>query len=738
MAAVVIVSLKISKRPAKSHREPDSLSAPVRHTAVDQTDARINTAATVLIRGESFEMVFRWGQPDNEVAFELLCKRFLKHQWRCPYVERLGKRGERQYGIDLIDTSGSRPLRAAQCKHHEMHKTLPFSEVEAEVEEAKTYPHKLDEFYILTTARKTEDLQTKLIALNQKHQASGLFIVVVRTWQDIEEELSEIGEDIRDHILQGDTGRGFGDLGSMIARSMADVSAKTAADNATREFELDNVKEQLENHEYALARTTLDRIETRHWGELSARQRFRTLALNANTYLAEGQFEIAGRLLLRAAPFQPDDENAEVKGAIAHELLGDRARAHEQALALLAKYPHSSHLHALKIRSAPPGAKLEELIASIPSHLQEDSEIAAAVASAAVQRGDAVTAEAYARKATTAAPAWPPGWMAFGQALHLAGWAAGTVAEREAKLKKADAAYTQAITLAKQQNTPHIQFASLLNRGVARELLDVPGSEEDFKAAAELNPKDMDAVRRYALSLAEHGKLDEAVASAKQFSELAETPEAGDFLSTLLYDRNAAGDREEAAKICEGLIRRATGRIADALEILVHVRSQQGRGQEVLDLLGTLMEAQLLPVARQTCHSHILLAQEDREAALRIAKDAIGLIDGQTPILDRWRLARLLAKQGAHSEAVDVFLGIVQNGRLNIVTQQLLDSAQLAGRHDVALRILREVREAGVTDDRALRNEVALLQRYNPEEAVRILQATLDKNPENKALASMC
>jgi hypothetical protein len=141
-------------------------------------------------------MGYRWSQPDNEVAFELLCKRFLRHKWRCPYVEQLGKRGERQYGIDLIDTSGGSPLRAAQCKHHEPHKTLLFVEVEAEVEEAKTYPNKLDEFHIPTTARKTGDLQTKLIALNQKHRADGLFIVVVRTWQDIEEDLSEFGEDI--------------------------------------------------------------------------------------------------------------------------------------------------------------------------------------------------------------------------------------------------------------------------------------------------------------------------------------------------------------------------------------------------------------------------------------------------------------------------------------------------------------------------------------------------------------
>src|SRR5262249_7750287 len=153
----------------------------------------------------------------------------------------------------------------------------------------------------------------------------------------------------------------------------------------------------------------------------------------------------------------------------------------------------------------------------------------------------------------------------------------------------------------------------LLNRGIVQELLDDAGAEEDFKAAIQLNPKDTDAVRRYALSLAEHGKLDEAVTWARKSFELMKTPEAGVFLGALLYDRKGAGDREEAAKICEGLLHSKRGRIADAIEIVVHVRSQQGQGQQAIDLLNKLTEAQLPPVARQTCQSHILLAQQDRE-----------------------------------------------------------------------------------------------------------------------------
>lgn len=78
-------------------------------------------------------MSFRFPQPTNEDDFELFCLRFLRHAWACRSLNRFGKRGERQSGIDLIDEAGRVPFRAAQCKHHAGHKTIPPAEIEAEL-----------------------------------------------------------------------------------------------------------------------------------------------------------------------------------------------------------------------------------------------------------------------------------------------------------------------------------------------------------------------------------------------------------------------------------------------------------------------------------------------------------------------------------------------------------------------------------------------------------------------------
>jgi len=71
--------------------------------------------------------------PANEHEFEQLCLRLFRAHWSCPTLELYARRGERQYGIDIIDLGGSIPLRAAQCKCIEPWKTLSPAEIEEEV-----------------------------------------------------------------------------------------------------------------------------------------------------------------------------------------------------------------------------------------------------------------------------------------------------------------------------------------------------------------------------------------------------------------------------------------------------------------------------------------------------------------------------------------------------------------------------------------------------------------------------
>ncbi len=134
-------------------------------------------------------MSFQFPKPDNHVAFELFCLRFLGELWKCSTLVRYGKSGEEQHGIDIIDQSAQTPWRAAQCKHHESHKSLPDSEIEDEVNKVIAGPHKIHEYHILTTAKKTTRSQDVVFRLNQSHKQVGLFTIHLWTWDEIEEKV---------------------------------------------------------------------------------------------------------------------------------------------------------------------------------------------------------------------------------------------------------------------------------------------------------------------------------------------------------------------------------------------------------------------------------------------------------------------------------------------------------------------------------------------------------------------
>src|SRR5690349_13220711 len=145
-------------------------------------------------------MSFRYPHPSNEKDFEQLCLKLLIRHWNNPDLVLYGKRGERQFGVDIIDLGYSDPFKGAQCKHHEPDKTLPPSEIREEVEKAKGFDPPLDRFAILTTGRVTTQAHNEVIRINKAHSSSGLFKVELFSWEKIEGLLDQYPE-IRDGLL---------------------------------------------------------------------------------------------------------------------------------------------------------------------------------------------------------------------------------------------------------------------------------------------------------------------------------------------------------------------------------------------------------------------------------------------------------------------------------------------------------------------------------------------------------
>jgi hypothetical protein len=117
--------------------------------------------------------------------FESIVKDGMALAWNSPTLQRNGRPGQQQDGVDIFgpDYLG-RPI-AIQCKRYR--KELKFSTVEAEVERAGRFQSegRLSCLYLATTAPRDAKLQRKVRALSEARVKNGKFAVGILYWDDI-------------------------------------------------------------------------------------------------------------------------------------------------------------------------------------------------------------------------------------------------------------------------------------------------------------------------------------------------------------------------------------------------------------------------------------------------------------------------------------------------------------------------------------------------------------------------
>ncbi|MEE8115335.1 MAG: hypothetical protein V3T23_13405 [Nitrososphaerales archaeon] len=233
-------------------------------------------------------MQLRYPPLRNEDEFEELCLSLFRLYWNRPNLQRYGRRGQRQHGIDLIDLSGKPPFRAAQCKCLDPSRAITPSEIREEVKKAETFHQPVERYAILTTAKDSTDSQEAILEINREHAAKGLFEVELIAWERISRLLDEYGEVA--HLSYSTMG--YREV-ALVKQSISDLKLGIEALGAEKgegEFsaEIDRAKEQIESHNYEQARFLLQQLRDRHWDKLVPRQRFRVLSNLASCHLAFG------------------------------------------------------------------------------------------------------------------------------------------------------------------------------------------------------------------------------------------------------------------------------------------------------------------------------------------------------------------------------------------------------------------------------------------------------------------
>lgn len=190
-------------------------------------------------------MRYRYDPPANGADFELLCLRLLQEEWKLPQLQLYGHLGDPQEGIDIFDSVGTPPSRAAQCKLHDRGKSIPPTEIRKEVSKVRKSSQKITEYYILTTAKKSKKVQDEVLRINKEHQEEGLFRVEVLAWEDLEVLLNSHPE-VRQEFYESVPGY----VAAVLKTKLADLESK-----------LDQIGEKIELPSLPLIRS---RIEVEH------------------------------------------------------------------------------------------------------------------------------------------------------------------------------------------------------------------------------------------------------------------------------------------------------------------------------------------------------------------------------------------------------------------------------------------------------------------------------------------
>jgi hypothetical protein len=124
--------------------------------------------------------------------FEDLCHRLWMLEWRCQTIQKNGRQGQRQRGVDIFGIpDGKRRYYGIQCKCKsswpgKFSPILTAEEIEQEVEVAEGFRPKLQNLIIATTAPVADArLQEYTRVLSETHKKKRLFTVDLLFWPEI-------------------------------------------------------------------------------------------------------------------------------------------------------------------------------------------------------------------------------------------------------------------------------------------------------------------------------------------------------------------------------------------------------------------------------------------------------------------------------------------------------------------------------------------------------------------------
>jgi Tfp pilus assembly protein PilF len=679
-------------------------------------------------------VVYRYPAPANQDDFADFCVRLLRKIFANESFQRYGKSGDKQDGVDVFDPTHSIPHRAAQCKCHEFDKYCPPLEIKAEAEKASLWEFELDEFYILTTGKKSRFADDAILKLNRDRDYKQRFSTILWAWEDIERKLAELDPIARDYVINASSNGSLASIYAVLAQLLPTIADKTAfvSPNDQLQKKLELVEQHIKNNDRRLSKYELDQIEQMSSAIQTAKDRYLVHRLNAKYLMLIGEYEHAARRFLKAFDEQPDLDQAKINRAVAYELLGQKAEAWNQAEQLLSQGIRTEPLPAIAYRIAPKphSAKTiryyqdqlktsEDLNLVIADEAREDRRFENSIA--ACDQALAISASSSRARLL----------RAF--AYHSIAVQGDRNLRRE-RLEIAENDYQAARDNITDRLHDHLLPDLYCNLANVQYLLDRPEHAVSFQEAIRVAKDKYRYVERYLGYLCARTDFETAERILKQYG-IDDSQKNQRFLR-LVVEKNRSPATESNRFIQAMLDLYQEGefdRRDECLGLVVQWSIDSGRTSEAIAHLNAIKES-VDPFEFHCCMAWLQHIEKDDTEARKSASSAKSLLVPESPQNYVYLLGRLFVDLDDDEAALPVLEQAADWSRLTPETRSLLDCAQRLQKHDVMLDVCRMLRNNKNDTKQSRSLELQVLYAYVPEQAKVLIDELVKQHPDDRQL----
>ena len=654
--------------------------------------------------------------PSSWNEFEELCFKLFTRIWDDSIVERNGRKGQGQNGVDIYRDNYS-IYTGLQCKGKQTYPQtkLTKKDIRDEVELAKNFKPALKDYIIITTGPRDSTIQEFVRLESEKNVNEKLFSIHVLFWEDIEGKLKDyidllkqfypfiVSQDTETIKRVDKTTQMYDEKLDMIGleiKKMSESTTKFAYPYMTDlKDEIDYAKQLLETHKPETAFDYLVKLKESKWSILSDQAKFRILANMGSAKFQMNLFEEAAEFFIQSYDFNKNDEKALYNLALAYSIRKDKMKVLSTIELIFEKNPCNSEAYSLYIHNEK--LKTDKIIEKIPRKIIKKPEILHAIGFRYFLEENYPKAMEYFQLAIGNDNENNPNILANYASCRLDIIKNPEIIKKDINTKKSLNEIIELFDLALVdiQTSEEIKYKVqwISNRGLAKKLNgDLEGAEEDLILAYKYNKSDRVIKRNLSLVYFEQDKNK----GIKLLKELVEEHSSNED-KLLLSDFYRLSKKFDNA---EKLLKELTDKDIDpklkqdTYRILEIVYAEQGNDER----------ANEINIIRLKINSKDIIARVDSAVRSKersnddLAKtkliEAIEYIDNETPLYERQILADALYNNKLYKEAIGVYEIFVNVNEDNTHARKLLSCYYKIKKWDKALEICKNIRKLNEKD----------------------------------------